>query len=133
MSFKDALAQARASRPEPTLIPIAVGDDLYHEEIVRLDGMDWAGIVAECPITDVTQVRAGYDTAKAALLACTRHSRLLDGDEPVEDVEWAELFDALSGEEVRGLAATWWTMNVLDPNVRVAELKKASAGGGKTS
>lgn len=133
MSFKDALAKARAERPAPTLVPVAVGDELYNVEVVRLDGMDWAGVVAECPISDPAQARLGFDANKAALLACSRYARLLDGDEPVEDVEWPDLFQALSGEEVRGLAATWWSMNVFDPNQRVAELKKASAGGGKTS
>ena len=146
MSFKDALAKARAARPEPTLVGVAVGDELYNVEVVRLDGMDWAGIVAECPISDPAQAKLGFDANKAALLACRRHSRLLGDDgEPVEMIftrdkagavtedSWADLFTTLSGDEVRGLAATWWAMNVLDPNQRVAELKKASAGGGKTS
>lgn len=134
MSFKDALERARAGRPEPKLVEVAVGDDLFQVEVGRLDGMDWAGIMAECPPVDANGVALGYDTTRAALLACTRHGRLLDGaGEPVEDVDWAALFVEIAGDEARAIAATWWTMNMRDPNARVAELKKALAAGGKTS
>ena len=134
MSFKDALAKARASRPEPVLQSVAVGDELFQVEVRRLDGMEWAAITAECPPTDEKGARLGYDTNKAALVACRRHSRLLDeAGEPVEDVDWAELFSAISGAEVGAIAAIWWALNMHDPNERVVALKKASAGGNATS
>ncbi len=134
MSFKDALAKARASRPEPVLQPVAVGDALFQVEVRRLDGMEWAAITAECPPTDEKGARLGYDTNKAALVACRRYSRLLDeAGEPVEDVDWAELFAEISGAEVGAIAAIWWALNMHDPNERVVALKKASAGGSETS
>lgn len=146
MSFKDALERARAARPAPMLVSVALDNELYNIEVVRLNGMDWAGIVAECPISDPAQARLGYDASKAALLACRRFGRMLDANNDAVEMDvvrngkgividdpWADVFEAISGEEVRGLAATWWSMNVYDPNQRVAELKKASAGGGKTS
>lgn len=134
MSFKDALAKARAARPEPVLQPVAVGDALFQVEVRRLDGMEWAAITAECPPTDEKGARLGYDTNKAALVACRRYSRLLDeAGEPVEDVDWADLFSAISGAEVGAIAAIWWALNMHDPNERVVALKKASAGGSETS
>lgn len=134
MSFKDALAKARAARPEPTLVGVAVGDELYNVEVVRLDGMDWAAIAAMSPVNDKRFLKIGFNPINAALLACAAHSRLLDAnDEPVEDVDWAELFTAISGEEVRAIAASWWGRNVNDPNTRVEALKKALAGGERTS
>lgn len=134
MSFMDKLAKARAERPEPVLVPVAVGDELYSVEVMRLDGMDWAAITAECPPTDEKGARLGYDTNKAALVACRRHARLLDAEgEPVPDVEWSELFATISGVEIAAIAATWWALNMNDPNQRVVKLKKASAGGSATS
>ncbi len=134
MSFKGALERARAGRPEPKLVQVAVDDELYQVEVMRLDGMDWAAVMAECPPTGAKDVALGYDTSKAALLACKKYSRLLDSEgEPVEDLDWNDLFAAISGVEIGGLAATWWALNVHDPNQRVVALKKALAGGGKTS
>lgn len=134
MSFKDALAKARDSRPEPVLLQVAVGDVLFQVEMRRLDGMEWAGVMAECPPTDEKGARLGYDTNKAALVACRRFSRLLDVEgEPVPDVDWPALFAELSGAEVGALAATWWALNMHDPNERVVALKKAWAAGSRTS
>lgn len=134
MSFKDALAKARERRPKPVEVSVAVGDELFKVEVARLDGMDWAAVMAECPPTDKKAARLGYDTNKAALVACERYSRLLDaGGEPVEDVDWVDLFATLSGAEIGAIAATWWATNMHDPNQRVVDLKKASMGGGRTS
>lgn len=146
MSFRDALAKARESRPEPVLVPVAVGDELFNVELRRLDGMDWAAVMAECPPSDEMGARFGYDPNKAARLACRRYARLLDADgEPVdmtvlrgEDGElaedpWADLFTEISGTEIGSIAATWWALNMKDPNDRVVALKKALAGGSKTS
>lgn len=146
MSFQDALDKARAARPEPKLQAVAVGDELFNVEIMRLDGMDWAAITAECPPTDERGARLGYDTNKAALIACERYSRLLDAEgeavdmAPVKDeagniiaYPWRDLFKAVSGAEVGAIAATWWALNMNDPNTNVVALKKSLAGGGKTS
>lgn len=145
MSFKDALAKARDSRPEPKRVAVAVGDDLFNVEVMRLDGMDWAAVMAECPPSDEKGARLGYDTNKAALIACKRFSRLLDAeDEPVDmslvvkddkvvESPWDDLFTTISGVEIGAIAATWWALNMNDPNNRVVELKKSLAGGVKTS
>lgn len=134
MSFKEALEKAHAERPEPALVEIEIGGELFMVEISRLDGMDWAAIMAECPPNDELSARLGYDMTAAGLLACKRFSRLLDSDgNPVDDVDWEALFKASAGTGVRGIAATWWMLNMKDPNERVAELKKALADGGRTS
>lgn len=134
MKFQDALAKARADRPEPVAVEVALGDALFQVEVKRLDGMEWAAIMAECPPRDDLMARLGYDMTSAGLIACKRFSRLLDaeGDE-VSDVDWDALFAALDGSGVRGIAATWWMLNMKDPNDRVAELKKALAAGERTS
>lgn len=143
MSLKDALAKARESRPEPILIPVAVGDGLYQIDVMRLDGMDWAAVMAAAPPMDDIGVKLSYDTSRGALVACARHSRLLDmdGDPVVEyddngaviPTDWVGLFGVISGSEATRIAATWWALNMNDPNKHVEALKKASAGGGKTS
>lgn len=144
MSFKDALARAKRDRPEPVLQSVAIGDELFQIPITRLDGMDWAAVAAEAPPESEMDARLGFNTSKAALVACRRHSRLLDAEgEPVPldldesgksiPTDWVGVFDAISGVEVQAIAATWWAMNAHDPNQRVVALKKASLGGGKTS
>ena len=134
MGFKEALERAQAERPKPVLQQVAVGDELFSVEVRRLDGMEWAGVMAECPPVDAAGARLGYDADKAAVVACKRYSRLLDADgEPVDDFEWDDLFAVISGVEVKAIAAIWWAMNMSDPNERVAELKKASRAGVKTS
>lgn len=133
MSFKEALAKARAGRPEPELVEVAVGDDLFQVEVSRLDGMDWAAVMADCPPSPAS-IQLGYDATVGAVLACERHGRLLDSSgDPVEDVDWRELFAEISGAEARAVAATWWALNMRDPNTRVVELKKALEGGARTS
>lgn len=132
MDFKDAVALVQ--KPEPVVQHVAVGDVLFGVEVSRLPGADWAAVMADCPPGEEAGARLGYDTTKAALVACRRYSRLLDAEgEPVEDVDWAELFEVISGTEVAAIASIWWALNMHDPNQRVVALKKALAGGGKTS
>lgn len=143
MSLTDALAKARESRPEPILITVAVGEELFQVECKRLDGMDWAAVMAAAPPRDDIGVKLSYDIGRGALVACARHSRLLDseGNLVVErdeqgaviPTDWAGIFAAISGSETNQLAATWWALNMNDPNKHVEALKKASAGGRKTS
>lgn len=146
MTFKDKLAAARASRPAPVLQAVAVDGELFSVEVRRLDGMEWSGVTAECPPADEMGARLGYDTKKAALIACRRFSRLLDSaGDPVDmsvqldengnpDYDpWVDLFGTLAGVEVDAIAATWWALNAHDPNQQVVALKKALAAGGKTS
>lgn len=146
MSFNDALAKARANRPAPVLQAVALGGELFQVEIRRLDGMDWSAITAECPPKSARDVGLGYDSNKAAFIACKQHGRLLDkSGEPVsmaplvdesgkvESDPWVDLFNEISGTESDAITATWWQMNVNDPNTRVVALKKALAAGDKTS
>lgn len=146
MGWKDSLAKAKNARTEtdPIRQDIVLDEDLYQVEIRRLDGLDWAAITAEAPPETETDARLGYNTRKAALIACRRHGRLLDASGnpvPVEHdedgeiipVDWAGIFTAISGVEVQAIAAGWWAMNMHDPNQRVQQLKKASAAGGSMS
>lgn len=145
MSFEEDLAAAKAARPEPVVVSVAVGDSLYGVEVKRLDGMQWAEVMASAPPNDEAGARLGYDTSKAALAACRKYSRLLDGDgepvdmspaikdgKPVSD-PWRDMFTAISGTEIGAIAATWWALNAGDPNKKVIALKKARAAGSATS
>lgn len=134
MSFKDDLAAAKAARPEPVVVSVAVGDSLYGVEARRLDGMQWAEVMASAPPSDEAGARLGYDTSKAALFACKKYSRLLDAEgEPVPEFDWNDVFNAISGTEIGAIAATWWALNMGDPNQKVIALKKARAGVSATS
>lgn len=143
MALSDDLAAAQAARPKPILVDIAIGDSLYKVEVRRLDGMQWAGVIASAPPVDEMSVRLGYQPSKAALTACSMYSRLLDADgspvtsmgvdengEPLP-VDWSAIFAAISGVEIQAIAATWWGLNNNDPNKNVLALKKASQGGSK--
>lgn len=132
MGLKEDLAAAKANRPQPVLVDIAIGDTLYKVEARRLDGMQWASIMAAAPPSDEGSARLGYSPSRAALHACRDYGRLLDEDSEPVDADWAEVFDAISGVEVQAIAATWWALNAADPNQNVVALKKASAGGSKT-
>lgn len=128
MSFKDDLAAAKAARSETVMVDVAIGESLYQIEVRRLDGMQWADIMADAPPNNEVAGRLGFDVYKAALIACRKYSRLLDADgNEVPDVDWGDLFAAISGAEVSGIGATWWALNMADPNRRVDALKKASA------
>lgn len=134
MSFKDDLAVAKKSRPEPVVVSVAIGESLYGVEVKRLDGMQWAAVMSSAPPSDESGARLGYDTSKAALIACKKYSRLLDADdEPVDEVDWDDLFETISGTEIGAIAATWWALNMGDPNQKVIALKKARAGVSSTS
>ena len=146
MDFKDALAKARAERPAPVLQAVAVGDQLYHVEMMRLDGMDWAAITADCPPRSERDASLGYDSNKAALLACRRHARLLapdgeavnmaivkDQNGVISEDPWLDLFKTMSGTESDAIGAVWWALNVSDPNKRVVALKKALMAGERTN
>ncbi len=134
MSFKDDLAAAKAAREEPALVDIAIGDALYQIETRRLDGMEWADIMADSPPNNDAAARLGFDVYRAAFLACKKHGRLLDaGGGEVPDVDWGDLFAAISGAEVSAIGATWWALNMANPNRRVASLKKTSQVASETS
>lgn len=140
MGYREAAERAKQNRPEPVIQAFVLDDELYHVPIRRLDGQDWALVTAEAPPEVARDARLGFNTRKAAMIACGRHAQLLDADKnPVpaeydEDgkrvpVDWGMIFAAISGTEVDAIAAIWWAMNVSDPNERVVAAKKASAGG----
>lgn len=134
MSFRELMDKARAQKPDPVRVDVTAAGELFQVEVSRLDGMDWSGIMVECPPRNQKLSGLGCDLPRAALLACERHGRLLNSDgEEVPDVVWEELFEVLSGIDVQGIAAVWWSLNMRDPNQRVVDLKKALSGGSRTS
>lgn len=128
MTFIEDLAAAKAQRPAPILVPVALGEALYRVEVKRLPGTAWDSIMARCPARSEQHFAVGYDTGKAAVLASREHGRLLDADGAlVEGADWDGLFEVISGIELRAIAAAWWGLNVNDPDQAVTALKKASA------
>ncbi len=144
MGLKEDLARAKSSRPAPVLVDIVVGETLYKVEVRRLDGMEWAAVMASAPPIDEGSARLGFNARVGALVACRDYGRLLDADGneihnlgiddygEIVPLDWAAILDAISGVELQALSATWWALNSYDPNQRVVELKKASQGGGRT-
>lgn len=80
MGLKEDIEAARLNRPEPVRQQVAVGEALYEVEISRLEGLEWAGIIAECPPKDERGALLGYDANKAAVIACKRFSRLINSE-----------------------------------------------------
>lgn len=143
MTYREKLAKMREARPEPVMVPFVLDDELFHVDVRKLDGMDWAAVTADAlPVTALDH-RLGFSTIRAALLACEKYSTLHDAEQvPVPEewekgekipTDWRGIFDEISEEELNAIAALWWGMNSRDPNRRAGELKKALAGGGKTS
>lgn len=144
MGYRDALERAKAKLPKPTMQEIVIDDEIYFIDIFRLPGMEWSGITADAPPKAETDRALGFDTAKAALLACARHSTLYDAEKqpvPVErdaagqaiPVDWKSIFDTISESERDAVIATWWILNSRDPNQRVSIIKKARQGGSATN
>ena len=145
MGLKEDLERAKQTRPEPVLVDIVISDALYQVETRRLDGMQWAAVMASAPPVDAASVMLGYSPAQGALVACREYGRMLDAEgnpvdmSPVLDENgevvsepWEDVFEAISGTEIQAIASSWWGRNAGDPNQRVEALKKASAGGSKT-
>lgn len=115
------------------LIDAIYDDALCRVECVKLPGMVWAGITVECPPQNDVERGYGYSPHRAALIACSRHGRLLDAEgEPIEKPDWDALFME-NGAQIIDIASAWWTLNVNAQRQKLNALKKALAAGTTTS
>lgn len=137
MSFAEDLAAAKNAAletPETAEVPITVNGKLYTVRVKRVPGIGWDDIVARCPARAEAHFRVGYDTGRATRIALEEHGVLLDADgADVDEVNWGEILEVVSGVEIRAISAAWWGLNEQEPNNLVVALKKASRGGDSTS
>ena len=146
MSFKDDIAAVKENTPKPLLVPVALNGKLYQVETKRLPGTTWDSILSRSPAKTEAHFRIGYDSGTATKIACREHARLIDPDgdpvdmAPTKDERgnvtsdpWADLFEAMSGLELRAISGAWWGLNESDPNKEISALKKALRGDESSS
>lgn len=98
----------------------------------QMPAAEWAEVVARCPLRIDVEIdnKYGFDTDKiAALAAPLSGQRVEDGDLfKLADDEWRDLFDTISGNEIRRIADAIFYLNEFLPGKRLADAKKALAG-----
>ena len=96
----------------------------------RMDGYEYAALCAKYPPRlDVSADlgAGGYNIDEVARAAAKASGvRVLDGkEEPVAADEWDDLFNALSGHDVKQIRDTIWSLNEYGPAQQLALAKKA--------
>lgn len=151
----DAL-DPRLSGPNPAIAKLQkaiakvlenAADSIATIRVHALPGDVWADIEARSPIRPGApgDARFGYNTQSAAMKALPLCAGwLVDGEviplivtpaepgeghaseDPAVD-EWADLFATISGTEAATLESAVWELNVANPQVAIADIKKALA------
>lgn len=108
-------------------------------EFERLPGLLWAELKQRTMPRDGYPVdaAAGYNIQDAAVAAIKmvrgdHHYgwRVTDdGPETLTDDQWDELLDSLGGVEAYQIVDEVWTLNEVEPTLRLVEAKKALAAG----
>jgi hypothetical protein len=150
-AIKADAADQRLSSEDPAIADLraqidalldAAADDIAIIRITALPGHVWSDIERRSPVrTDAPgDMYFGFNTLAAAKLALPLCAGwLVDGEvvplvvtlgDPQNDVpavdEWADLFETISGTESSTLESAVWQVNVADPQVAIADAKKAS-------
>jgi hypothetical protein len=117
----------------------AAQDALVTLRFTRLAGRDWAELTSRFParLTVPIDLNYGYNYDMVCEFAARESGvRIVDGEEvplvveekskdnPNPTDEWADLFDALSGNEVGLIRDAIWKLNEHDPAVRLNTLVK---------
>ena len=112
-------------------------DSLATIRIEALPGDVWSDIESRSPARPGApgDARYGFNTQAAAMKALPLCAGwLIDGEvvplvvTPDPDVdEWGDLFSTISGTEAATLESAVWQLNVADPQVAIADIKKALA------
>jgi len=109
----------------------SAADDIAIIRVIALPGRVWSDIESRSPVrVDAPgDMHFGYNTQAAALKALPVASGwLVDGEVvPLTADEWVDLFDTISGTEAALLESAVWELNVANPQVAIADAKKASA------
>lgn len=133
MSLKDLIAKAKAEvQPvEPVTLDVVVHDQAVSLSFLPAEGRVWNNLTATHPPRKGATLDAniGFNSDD---LSEDYPAELIraDGDQVDADT-WRELFEVLSGPDIRNIASVLWSLNQLDPSRRRQELGKSSAGGSK--
>lgn len=107
----------------------------------RLSGPLWAEVTHRSPVRLDVQLdlHFGYNMQRASMLAAPLCGSRVDGDVeipllvsdaspgvPAVD-EWSDLFEVISGTELRLIESAIFELNVLDPSNHIDQLKKELA------
>ena len=133
MTLLDDALSAAAEIATPSLdVDVELGGKHLPLRFYQIDGEKWSEITALCPVRLASAIdkRYGYNFQAAARLAAPLSGRILDGTNEIEydDDKWAELFKRLPGAVIRQIHSAIWQVNEYDPQIRVTEAKKDSAG-----
>lgn len=131
MSILDeALADAETVETEKAEVEALLGNKLVVFEVAPLDGLAWNNLTATHPPRPKAQqdTVTGFDCHGAVLDYPASALRVKDGDtvEQVTAEQWSRVARTLNGPDLDKFALTIWGVNVIEPNKRVRELKKAS-------
>lgn len=136
-TFQERVAAAKAA-PKPKSDPVyaVIQGELSEFVFYRADSAEWAEVTSRHPARPKTLIdlRYGYNFHAVCKEIAPSTGRLLEGgDETVLDAtSWKDILEVISGSEFAAITDAIWALNEYDPEQRVKQLKKASAGRSET-
>lgn len=136
-----AKGRAELDKVEPVDTPVLLGGQPVRVRFWPLAGGEWRALTTVHPPRErsVYDQNLGYNLD--AVVRDYPKVYLVDGDEVVNVTErtegkpghrkWHDVYDVLSGPDMKTLATTVWGLNEYEHQKRAAAAGKASAGGRK--
>lgn len=136
-TFRERLDVAKAEPKERSqIVSVVVGGELAELVFYRADSSEWAEVTSRHPARPKTLIdlRYGYNFHAVCKEIAPSTGRLLENDtETVLDAAaWKDILEVISGSEFAAITDAIWALNEYDPEQRVKQLKKASAGRSET-
>lgn len=108
-----------------------VADMIVTFRFTQMPAAEWAEIASRCPVRlDVPlDHQYGFNTDQAAVLGAPASGRRVEDGElyGLTEDEWRDLFDTISGAEIRRIADALFALNEYGPTKRLEDAKKVSA------
>jgi hypothetical protein len=106
-------------------------DALVTLRFTRLPGNEWSDLTSRCPVRLDAPIdrQYGYNMQAVSTLAAPISGVRVEDDAEVslEDSEWVDLFETISGHEFILVMDAIYELNEYEPAQRVSSLKKALA------
>lgn len=133
MSLKDDIAAARAALEavEPVTQEVEVGGKLHTLSFLPAGGQVWADLVAMHPPREGSKIDSDFGFNADAVGRAYPVELISDDGEPVAAEDWQDMFAVLSSPNIKNIGTAVWGINQFVPAVKLAQLKKASAGDSK--
>ena len=97
----------------------------------QMHAPEWAEVTSRCPVRlDVDlDKHYGFNTDQIAVLGAPASGVRVEGDATygLTEAEWRDLFDTITGHDVRRISDALFELNEYGPAQRLADAKKASA------